>query len=189
MMKETVLALTLGVLTASGYAQAPDPQRIDAIWGAVNERIARQADSWFDEGDYPKVVQLLRMHYSLEPSDYEIATNLGWMLENIERREEALSVYISFRKGNPKNPDAAFPEGNFYYMKKAYAKVPPIIEPTLKEHPHPNSYRILAHAYDRMKMYADSKRVWEAYLAEHPDDAAAKANLTKVEKKLSGGGK
>jgi tetratricopeptide (TPR) repeat protein len=173
---------------AVAHGQTPDPKRLNAIWGAVGDHLNRQSDAWFDDGDFPKVVQILRMHFVLTPNDYEIATNLGWMLENIQLREEALAVYIRFRKTNPNDPDAAFPEGNYYFLKKAYAKVPPIIEPTLKRRPHANSFRILAHAYDRLKMYGDAKRVWQMYLSENPDDETAKLNLSKIEKKLAGGG-
>jgi hypothetical protein len=86
---------------------------------------------------------------------------------------------------NPQDPDAAFPEANFYFMKKAFAKVPVLLEPAIVKKPHPNSYRILAHAYDRLKMYGDSKRVWQLYLKRFPDDGAAKQNLKRVSDKLS----
>lgn len=185
MRRALILAGILAAFTVAP-AQKLDSKRMNSIWSAANDRFSRQTDAWFEDGDFPRVVQLLRMHYELDPSDIEIATNLGWMLENIELNEEALAVYIGLRTKNPKDPDAAFPEANFYFLKKAYAKVPPILEPTMKNKPHPNSFRVLAHSYERMKMYADSKRIWEHYLTVDPRDEAAKVNLARVNKKLTG---
>ena len=188
-MKKGMLLAGLVAAVTVASAQKPDTKRINQIWGAANDRLSRQADAWFEDGDFPRVVQLLRMHNQVEPSNIEIATNLGWMLENVELREEALAVYIALRRQNPNDPDAAFPEANFYFMKKVYAKVPPILEPTMKGRPHANNYRILAHAYERMKMLADSKRIWELYISIDPNDEAAKANLSRVAKKLGGSGR
>lgn len=184
-----ILAGLVLALTAAS-AQSPDPKRLSSIWEAANERIERQTEAWFKEGDFPRTVQLLRMSYSLNPADYETATNLGWMLENIEEFDQALAVYIQLRTENPKVPDCAWPEANFYFQKKAYAKVPPILEPTLGSKPHGNSFRTLAHSYEKMNMLADSKRIWERFLATKPveqEAQVAKNNLNRVLKKLKEG--
>lgn len=175
------------LLAASAFsAAAPKSanERMAIIWGSAFARFENQSDAWFDKGEFPKVVNLLRMHSALKPDDYEIATNLGWMLENVENWNEALAVYVRYRKQNPANPDSTFPEANFYFMKKAYAKVPPLLEPSLAKKPQANSYRILAHAYERMQMLHDSKRIWEIYLKRFPNDGAAKVNLKRVNGKI-----
>lgn len=183
-----VAAITGMVIGAFAAPQDATAKRAEAIWDRAIDRINRQTDVWFIDGDFPRVINLCRVMYALYPSDYEIATNLGWMLENIERWDEALAVYIKFRTENADDPDAAWPEANFYYMKKAYNKIPPILEPTLKmaHKPHPNNYRTLAHAYERMNQLADCQRIWKAYLMIAPDDAPAKNNLSRVEKKIRG---
>jgi tetratricopeptide (TPR) repeat protein len=182
----------LAIVSAAGLSwadQGAKPSRVDAIWNHAIDRINTQTDIWFEDGDFPRVINICRVMYSLSPADFDVATNLGWMLENVEKYDEALAIYIKFRKENAADPDAAWPEANFYYMRKAYQKIPPILEPTLKmsSKPHPNNYRTLAHAYERMNQLRDSKRVWEQLVALHPDDLPAKNNLTRVDKKLKGG--
>lgn len=190
-MRRILVAGLLGFLAAAHAQQAPDPKRLGMIWNAANDRMARQADAWFKDGDYPRSVQLLWFHYELDPTNYENGTNLGWMLENIEQFDRALAVYIELRTSNPTEPDCAWPEANFYSQRQAFAKIPPILEPTIKDHdPHGNTYRTLAHAYEKLNMLADSKRVWELFLAKHPSDptaGAAKVNLNRVLKKLKEG--
>jgi len=175
-------------LFAVAPSQVPDTKRLNTIWGAVVNRLSRQTDAWFKVGDYPRSIQLLRFHFGLDPTDYEIGTNLGFMLENVEQYDQALAVYIQLRTTNPTEPDDAWPEAFFYFKKKAYAKIPPILEPTIKDHdPHANNYRTLAEAYEKMNMFGDSKRVWELYLSKHPEDLAGKAHLDRVLKKLKEG--
>jgi tetratricopeptide (TPR) repeat protein len=182
-----LLALS-AVATASWSQGAPDPKRVDLIWNHAADRLNQQTDVWFDDGDFPRVINLCRLMYGLYPDDFEVATNLGWMLENIELWDQALAVYIQFRTENPKNPDAAYPEASFYFRKKAYQKVPMLLEPTLKmaTHPHSNNYRTLAHSYEKLNLLADSQRVWKQLLSVDPRDEAAKQNLARVEKKLRG---
>jgi tetratricopeptide (TPR) repeat protein len=186
-MKRAIALAALMGLTVCASPNPPRQERMDAIWRAAYARMEKQNDYWFDEGDFPRIIHSLRLMNSVFPEDYEAATNLGWLLESTDQNDEALVVYIRFAKENPDNPDAAYPEANFYFMKRAYAKVPPIVEPSIKGRPpHPNSFRILAHAYEKLGMFKDSLRVWNALLALTPNDQAAKLNQRRVENKLKG---
>jgi tetratricopeptide (TPR) repeat protein len=165
-----------------------DSERIQRIWNSMRNRTTVQLDAWFEDGDYPRVIKLLRMLYELNPSDYDLATDLGFMLENVEAFDEALAVYVRFRRENPNLADSAFPEAFFYNKRRAYAKIPPLLEPKLKQKPHPNNYRILATAYERLDLLADSARVWKLYISLHPNDDQARANLRRVEDKMKPAG-
>lgn len=178
--------VVLALIPEPVFAAKQESTRLRAIWQAAHERLEIQNDYWFDAGDFPRTIQTLRMMQSLYPNDYESVTNLGWLLESTEQWDEALAVYIRYGKENPEDPDGPYPEANFYFMKKAYAKVPPLLEPSLTKKPHPNSYRILAHSYERLGLLKDSARVWNFYIALAPNDGAAKANLARVERKMKG---
>lgn len=185
-MRGLLAALALAV-AASAVASPPpwrQDQRQQTIWNAAHNRFVDQLDYWFEDGDYPRCIQLLRVLNDIEPGNYEIATDLGWLLESIEEPDAALAIYVRFRKENPTDPDATFPEANFYFKKKIYAKVPALLEPALNQKPHPNSYRLLGHSYERMGLLADSKRVWTLYLSVNPNDEPAKNNLRRVTEKI-----
>jgi tetratricopeptide (TPR) repeat protein len=177
--------LCVGAAAQSDQSKA-DPARIKRIMSLAEARMSSQSDIWFNDGDYPRAVNLLRYRAALEPSNYDIHTDLGWMLENVERWSEALAVYVRFRKANPDQADAALPEANFYFLKKAYAKVPPLLEDAIKKKPHPNVFRLLANSYERLGLLDDSVRVWDKYLSDHPNDGQAKVNRERVLKKKSG---
>jgi tetratricopeptide (TPR) repeat protein len=168
-------------------AKKEDPPRVRAIWQAAHSRLELQNDYWFEAGDFPRTIQALRVMQNLYPYDYDSITNLGWLLESTEQWDEALAVYIRYGKDNPDDPDAHLPEANFYFMKKAFAKVPPLLEPSISKKPHANSYRILAHSYERLGLLKDSARIWNAFIAASPSEApAAKVNLARVERKMKG---
>lgn len=174
------------VAAASHAASAKNDPRVDLIWSIAHNKVVDQIDVWWDAGDYPRIVQLQRLSYNIDPTDYEVATDLGWMLENVEQYDEALAVYVDFRKQNPEDPDSAYPEANFYFRQKAYAKVPSLLEPRLKAKPHRLTYQTLAHSYERMDMLADSQRVWKSLIQLAPNDTTAKGNLKRVESKIRG---
>jgi len=186
-----VTTFLAGLLFASTLAaQAPDPARMQVIWEAFDDRMNTQTDIWFDDGEFPRVIQAVRVMYALYPNDYEIATNLGWMLENIELDEAAIEIYRDYARNNPKDPDATYPEAQYYYREKQYEKVPDLLEPAIKmdPKPHPNAFRTLAHSYERLGKLEDSRRVWQAMIKLHPDDEPAKNNLRRVEGKIKAGG-
>jgi len=182
-------AMTL--LLASAISQEksePDQDRMQAILVGVLNRVNHQNDQWFEIGDYPRCIQSLRVLHEIYPTDYDVASSLGWLLESTDQDAEALAVYVRFRLENPADPEAPFPEANYYFMKRAYALVPPLLEPVIHMalKPHPNTFRRLAHAYERLGLLADSKRVWEQLIKLTPEDEAAKANLQRVLRKIKG---
>lgn len=164
----------------------PSTDRVDAIWAYAKNRIDRQTDVWFDDGDFPATIASLKISSNLNPHDYDILTNLGWMQENVEQWDEAVKTYERYQRDNPQDPDRSLPIAQYYFMKKQYTKVPGLLESSIagKKHPHPNVYRILASSYERLKKYSDAQRVLREYLGVAPNDAQAKVNLARVERKM-----
>lgn len=181
------------VLATQGFAQfekmtsTPGAKKIteSAYW-----RISTEKNELFSDGEFPLAIHILSWEIEWRPNDYESVTDLGWMYGNIERWDLELATYIRFRKAFPEWAEAYYPEAQFYFNKRVFKPVVTLLEPTLAfdVKPHPNSYRILAHSYDRLGFYKESLQTWEAYLKLAPDDAAAKVNRDKVKNKVSNGG-
>lgn len=176
------IAALVSALLLTGAAIAQD--RVDEIWGHATNRIADQLDQSFEDGDFPFVISMLKVSFADEPKNYDTATNLGWMLENVQDWAEAEEFYKQFRLDNPGNPEAAYPLGYFYYIRKRYSEAEQVLEPTLKVAVHANTFRILAKCYEREKKYAEAIRVWELQIKKWPDDLPAKANIDRVKKKM-----
>lgn len=193
-----LFALAVGLtISQSARTAAPIPDRMTQIWNAVSDRMTDQVDEWFEEGEFPKVIQLLRFQFAMYPNDYEIATNLGWMCENVEDYDMATKVYQDFNRLNPTDPDAALPLGEMLFRRANNVRkndalrnsllnqAIAVLEPTLKKKGmHGNNYRILASSYERLGRFKDAKRILEIYIKIAPNDGQAKVNLARVEKKL-----
>lgn len=184
-MKRLVLILLMALIASLAMADASSP-RMKAIWISAHSRMEDMNDQWFKVGDYPRIIESLRYMNRMWKDDYETATNLGWMLGNIERYDEELATYVTYRSENPQDSDRSLPEADFYFRYHVWAKIPPLLEPEVLRKPHPNVFRLLAHAYERLNLLEDSKRVWTKYIALMPKDDAAKRNLERVEKKIKG---
>ena len=190
----TMMLLVAATAVLTQAAEAPKKpvavaNREDAIWSFAQSRMDQQMDVWFEAGDYPKVIEVLHFERDMFPSDYEVATNYGWMQENVQNYDGAILAYQRFRRDNPNDPDGALPLAQLYFRQKKYTEVWPLLEPALKRTPppHGNVWRILAHSYEKTKRLEDSRRVWQEYLKVAPNDAPAKVNLARVEKKISEG--
>lgn len=185
-----VVSMMLSHAPDSSFAGASmDDPRIAEIWGHANFRMGQQEDAWFEDGEFPRVVQLLAFRRELYPTNYEIVTNLGWMYKNVGREDREIEVYQRFREQATDYPDAALPEIQFHAMKRQWAEIPAIAEPRMRfgNRLHPNNFRLLARAYEELGRLEDSLRIWDMYLGFAPDDGAAIANRTRVYEKLTTG--
>lgn len=188
--------MSLGGLLVAVVALVPTggdkpTAREQAIWSHAQSRLEQQIDIWFEDGEFPKAIHALRFENNLFPSNYEVATNLGWMQENVEDYPSATATYERYLKLNPQDPDAALPLATMLLNRKQYDRIPSLLEPAIKRSkpsPHPNTFRVLAHAHERLGHLQDSKRVWETYLRLNPKDETAKANLRRVEGKIKAAG-
>ncbi len=182
--------ITEGTASPSAAPMGPPPseaQRLDEIWSAVNDRIGTQVDIWFNNGEYPKLIQLLEFQQEMTPSNYDTATNLGWMYENIQDYESALAVYLRYRDQNPNEPDNLMPTAEMYFRIKKFPEVIKYVAPIIdRPHLHANHYRILAQSYERTGKLKDAERILMKYIAIDPEDGQAKVNLARVQRKLKG---
>lgn len=189
-MMRVGMILSLVIMAAvNSMAQTPEVASKE-IMSALKTRVDMQRESFFSDGQFPNVAQSLELTLSFDMHQYERVTDLGWMYGSMEMPDKEIALYERFRKAFPQDPEASFPSADFYFRKREYEKIPPILEPSLKlpTKPHANSYRILANAYDRLQRYKDSLRIWDQYLEINPNDPAAIRNRNKVRDLAKDGG-
>lgn len=186
-MKRFLLGLI--ALSSSAYAlQEPTPlehpqesqpqvdqAQVNRLLQIADMRANFQTDEWFDEGDFLKAAQLMRVRAELFPNNYEIWSNLGYLLQNTGQVDAEIASYIRFHESNPQDPNSSFPAAEWYFNKFGYLQVIRLLEPEISRTPppHANSFRILAHSYNRVGLMADSLRIWNKYLEVNPSDEAA----------------
>lgn len=161
-----------------------EPSRVDWVIYYMDKAIKEPTDQWFTDGEYTASVQLLKLRYEISPFHYDALTDLGWMLENMTQWNDAEGYYTRYIDEYPEYIDSSLPLGQFYLFRKNYQKVIDTLEPQLKRKPHANQYRILARAYDLLQKPVDALRVYRELISQYPDDAQAKVNAERMEKKI-----
>jgi len=187
-MLNLVAALVLSHSAAApAEGLATSQQRQVAIWAAVYNRTNTQIDVWWDQGDFPAIISLLRYQAELFPNDYDIATNLGWMYENVKDNSNAEAAYRRYAARNPNDPDAVLPIVQKAYMAKDYKRVISVANPAItRKGVHANVFRLLAHSYERTGDFKNALRVWESYLAINPNDLTAVKHRNTMKTKVNG---
>ncbi len=154
---------------------------------ATSQFLTRQADSWFEAGDFPAAISVLRYQYSLVPTSEEAVTDLGWMLQNVGRMEEAEALYKKFAIDAVGNPDRALPLAQYYALvAREPRKVIALLEPLIEEKVHPNNLRLLAKSYERIEDFKNAVRIYRILVQRFPEDLTAKRNLEMALRKLEG---
>jgi tetratricopeptide (TPR) repeat protein len=185
----TLLAMGQEVKTGLGAttAKAPASTRMGVINAAFDERVGQQKGFLFEEGDFPRIIHILRWQCDLDHRNYELWTDLIWMWGNIEAREDELATAVEFRTLNPDEPEAWYPEAQVHYFRRNFLKVVPLLETSIAiGRPHPNNYRLLAQAWNRLGFTKQAIRVWELMLKAYPGDERARTQLDRARQQLNG---
>lgn len=168
--------------------ERPPASRMDIIMDSMDTRLINQSDRWFDDGEFPMVISLLRLQCDMDTTNYDLWTSLIWMYGNIEDRTKELAAAIEFRELNRTWGEAWYPEAEIYFRRGMRAKAIPLLEQAIILGPvHPNSYRLLGNSWRSLGFPAQAVRVWEAMLKLYPSDERAKAQLDRARKEAAMG--
>lgn len=154
-------------------------QAVDILW--------LMSDRYFHVGDYESAI---RMHYAsiaLDPQFVEAYSVAAWLLDSIDRTEEALSLLERGFSINRLSYQLPFDIGFILTRHKRFEEAVKWYE-VAAQLPAPFWVRhALAHAYEKVGRVKDALRVWEARLKEAPDDPVVKRNYERVLKLIEEG--
>lgn len=181
-------AFALALFVAVSPVRAQDGNRVGQILMHAEERASSEADAAFQLGDYPTIIQNQKIRFEITPWDFDLATNLVWMLGNVENNGESLAYAKRYRLLNPNNPDKGFAEAELYTRWKMYSRIPAVLEPDIQmvPPPHRNSFTMLSQAYIRMKMWEDAVRVLDVALKHYPEEAIFVRNRARALEAIGG---
>jgi predicted Zn-dependent protease len=188
-MFSTLAFSVIAAASIGAPAQTASKSRLDEIWGHADSRIVRQQDEWFENGDFPRAMALLDLQIQYKPNDEDIVTNVGWMLMNVKRYDDAIALYKSYMIKHPSNTGVPVMLAQHYVNKKQYPLAIAELERAVKDGAGINAYRLLAKTYERQKDLKNSLRVYKALNTKWPKDPVGQMNLKRVTNliKSSGG--
>ncbi|MCW5939712.1 MAG: hypothetical protein KF884_00695 [Fimbriimonadaceae bacterium] len=178
---KTVLAFSMLLLAMLAPGQS------NPVLEAARNQMVEQNDEWYEDGEYLIVIQNLRILCEEDPTDEDRWSDLIWMLGNVEAYADQIAACYRYRDLNPEKLDGSYYLAQFFFMRRAYARVPELMEPVIQTEPppHPNCFRFLTNSYQRMGYFEEALRVVEAHIKAYPEDQSAQAKRDGIRRQLA----
>jgi hypothetical protein len=165
-----------------------DVKVADQIISATDEYVIGHVDRQFVDGFWEEILPLLRWRREIYPTDYDVVTDLGFLLTSGKKVEEALTLYRQYERDVPTDPDRFLPRGGLFYLQKKWPQVIEALVPTRGTPCHPNNLRMLAKAYEETGDLKNAEATFAEFVKRFPNDGPAKKNLERVRGKLKAQG-
>jgi len=158
---------------------------IDHIWVATDES--------FHHGDYYRIIAELRVCVEADPMFTEAYGDASWLLWSLGDTEGADKLLTYGLTRRPKLWDLQYEFGFHLYNTKRYAPALSHLKAATQiPGADVQSWKMLAHCYDRLGRYADAVATWKTIQKKFPHEITTPHNLASMEAKLkaqrSGGG-
>lgn len=174
------------VKTASAKSQsgvkkgAKKESPVDAFW--------RKSDEAFHAGNYPLAVGFHRKIVALDPHDVESYSVASWLLWSMGKSGDALQFIEKGIKANPKDPEMWDAAGQHFNLQKRASDAENAFGKALQFGKKGNAKadmmlrRRYGHAAQEAGHLAKSIGIWQALVADYPNDAVNKNNLARVQR-------
>jgi tetratricopeptide (TPR) repeat protein len=161
-------------------------KRVDAISDQIVDDLWERTDHFWHEGDYYRIVALIRVCVEADPEfteAYSSASYLLWSLGDPKGADELLLHGIA--KAKQKAP-LYFELGSHYTRTKRDKEAYVVLEKALAlGDDHYDTYSVLGNCYRRLGMLEKSLAIWERAVKKHPEMGAAKVNRDRVKKMIA----
>jgi tetratricopeptide (TPR) repeat protein len=186
------LAVTAAALPAAAQKvakptpAAPPPAQVNGITDAVLDNLATQSDRYWHDGDYNRVIDLLRILIEADANDTESYANAAYLLWS---QGEGPAANWLLEYGVKRSPRQGVLYGEMGYqlvrMKKDKDALPYLEKAVALANVGPTTYANLAHCYTRLGRHAESVATWKKLVARYPEFPSGAVNLQKAEKLLA----
>ena len=161
--------------------------QVNGITSRVVDNLWEATDHFFHEGDYYRIIALIRVCVAIDPSFVEAYSSGAWLLWSIGDTAGADAFLADGEARSPRKAEIAYEMGWHLYNTKRYDAALPYLEKGIKSPTaHVVCYTTLGHCYRQLKRYPDSVRVWKMVVQKFPTFTAGQSNLARVEKLARG---
>ena len=153
---------------------------VDGIWDT--------SDQYFHDGDYIRVVSLIRICVEADPSFDEAYSSGGYLLWSLGENGSA-EAFLEYGTRRSKKPGSLNNEmGQQLYRTKNYAAALPYFQKAVKlGGVNVTAYTTLAHCYTKLNKFEDALQVWKQVVEKFPTLPAGPKNLKDAQERLKNG--
>lgn len=175
---------------SKGAVKSDGMDQVDGISSRIVDNLWLETDRYWHKGDYPRIVALDRIIAEAEPHFIMCFTNGGYLMDSLDRREDAAVFYKKGISNNPTSSDIYYSLGMFYFVRqKDYKSALATFKSDIKNcQPSINDYKMLAHCYEKLNDYKTAYSTWQAIKKIWPNGPAVDFNLNRVKTILAKSG-
>lgn len=168
---------------APTYKQAVT--QVDGITSRVIDKLWVQTDAYWHDGDYNRIVGLIRVVVEAEPTFSEAYANGAYLLWSMGDTASADWFLQRGIRNTPKDWSLPFEFGRHLFTTKRYASALPYLKKaTTYKTATALPYSMLAHTYDRLGRLEESVTTWRQVVKKFPTFVSGPTNLARVQAKL-----
>ena len=193
------MALTTVVSTGAANAQTTPAKplsraeaitQVDGITSRVVDKIWERTDYYWHDGDYNRIVGLVRIAVEADPAFLQAYGDGAWLLWSMGNTTAADNLLKLGLSRNPGRYELNYELGWHLYNTKRYTDALPHLRAATRFSNAPSvTWKVLAHCYDRLGRTDEALAVWRTVVQKFPQDPAGPPNLRRLERKKSGAGR
>ncbi len=163
--------------------------QVDGITDRVVDKIWERTDYYWHDGDYNRIVGLIRVAVEADPAFLEAYASGAWLLWSMGQTPAADDLLKLGVARNPRRYELNYEFGWHLFNTKRYTEALPHLRAASRFANAPSQvWKTLAHCYDRLGRTDESLNAWRTVVRRFPRDSAGPPNLRRVEQKKRGGG-
>jgi len=159
--------------------------QVEGIVGGTVDKLWRQTDIYWHEGDYPRIIALDRVITEADPQFLEAYSTGGWLMDSLGRTKDAEAYYTLGTRNNPHAAYAFWNLGFFYFntthnyaaAARAFGQDTEQVEADL------NDWKMLAHAQEHAGQWDAAVATWHKIKARWPNGMSVDRLLRESEEK------
>ena len=159
--------------------------QVEGILGGAVDKMWRQTDNYWHNGDYPRIVALDRIITEADPQFLEAYSTGGWLMDSLGRTQDAQAYYTLGTKNNPHAAYAFWTLGFFYFntahdypaAARAFRKDTEQVDADL------NDWKMLGHSEEKAGQWDAAVATWRQIKARWPNGMSVDRLLREAEEK------
>ena len=157
--------------------------QVDGITSRIVDNLWEESDHYWHEGDYNRIIALVRVCVEVDPSFVEAYSSGAWLMwsQGDTRAADTFLQYGLSRAPQAEKGDMAYEFGWHLYNTKRFAEALPYLKRATDNNVQTvTAYTTLGHCYRQLKRYDDSVKAWETVIKKFPKFASGPSNLARV---------
>lgn len=157
--------------------------QVDGITSRIVDNLWEETDHYWHEGDYNRIIALVRVCVEVDPSFVEAYSSGAWLMwsQGDTKAADTLLQYGIARAPQAEKGNISYEFGWHLFNTKRFAEALPYLKQATDSNVgFVTAFTTLGHCYRQLKRYDDSVKAWEVVVKKFPTFVSGPSNLARV---------